>query len=241
MRAPPVENPFAFADGEPRFPTLRPKDAASLVLVRREKGLVRVLMGERNVRHAFLPGRFVFPGGKLDAADQRLAIATQLRPDVRAKVEIGTSASRARGLALAAIRETFEETGVLIGARVSALLRTRSKAWRRFLSHDVTPHIEHLEFIARAITPPGRPRRFDARFFMVDAEQIAHTLEASAASGELLKPVWLTLSQARSADVLPITRCIFDEIEARTAPDCDPIRPVPFFIPHRGKAVIKNL
>jgi predicted NAD/FAD-binding protein len=105
----------------------------------------------------------------------------------------------------------------------------------------VTPRLEALDFIARAITPPGRPRRFDARFFMVHAEQIAHTLELSRTSGELLKPVWLTLEEGRAADVLPITRCIFDEIEARTADAADPNRSVPFFIPRRGKALILRL
>jgi len=175
-----------------------------------------------------------FPG----ASSFRAARSTWL---IGAKVANGTTSARARGLALAAIRETFEETGLLVGVRVSARLRTRSPAWKRFLGYGVTPRLEHLDFIARAVTPPGRPRRFDARFFMVDAEQIAHTLDASAASGELLKPAWLTLAEARAADVLPITRCIFDEIEARTAPDCDPSRPVPFFIPHRGKAILKSL
>jgi hypothetical protein len=105
----------------------------------------------------------------------------------------------------------------------------------------VTPRLEALDFIARAITPPGRPRRFDARFFMAPAEEVAATLDASETSGELLKPSWLTLKEARSADVLPITRCIIDEIEARLGDGADPARPVPFFIPHRGKAVIVQL
>jgi 8-oxo-dGTP pyrophosphatase MutT (NUDIX family) len=236
-----MENPFRFDDGSPRFPTVRPKDAACLILVRKKHGSIRLLMGERDRRHAFLPGRVVFPGGGVEPADQRLVVPTDLRPEVLAKVAAGTTPLRARGLALAAIRETFEETGILVGRAATAPPKTRSEAWTSFLSYGVVPQLENLDFVARAITPPGRPRRFDARFFMTGCEQIAHTLDVSRASGELLKPLWLTLTEARAAKVIPITRCIIDEIEARLGDDAGLGRPVPFFIPHRGKAVIKPL
>jgi 8-oxo-dGTP pyrophosphatase MutT (NUDIX family) len=236
-----MQNPFEFDPTDANGPVLRPKDAAALVLVRRRGGAVRVLMGERSASHAFLPGRFVFPGGRLDVADQRLAVETDLRPEVRAKVAAGTTTSRARGLALAAVRETFEEAGILVGRRHEARVHTRSPHWRRFFSHGVSPRLEALDFVARAITPPGRPRRFDARFFMADASEIAAELDQSTATGELLKPVWLMLAEARAADVLPITRCVLDEVEARVNGKSDPSGPVPFFIPRRGKAVILRL
>jgi 8-oxo-dGTP pyrophosphatase MutT (NUDIX family) len=236
-----MQNPFEFDPADAAGPVLRPKDAAALVLVRRKGDAVRVLMGERSASHAFLPGHFVFPGGRLDVADQRLSVATDLRPEVLAKVAAGTTTSRARGLGLAAVRETFEETGILVGRKHDARLHTGSAPWRRFFSHGVSPHLETLDFIARAITPPGRPRRFDARFFMADASEIAVDLDLSKATGELLKPVWLTLSEARAADVLPITRCVLDEVAARVNGDRDPSGPVPFFIPRRGRAVILRL
>jgi 8-oxo-dGTP pyrophosphatase MutT (NUDIX family) len=220
---------------------LRPKDAAALVLVRRRGSEARVLMGERSARHAFLPGRFVFPGGRLDVSDQRLAVDTDLRPEVRGKVAAGTTTSRARGLALAAVRETFEEAGILVGKKESADVRTRAATWRRFFSFGVSPRLEALDFVARAITPPGRLRRFDARFFMADASEIAVELSQSNVSGELLNPAWLTLAEARAAEVLPITRCVLDEVEARLKGERDPCGPVPFFIPRRGKAVILGL
>jgi 8-oxo-dGTP pyrophosphatase MutT (NUDIX family) len=202
---------------------------------------VRVLMGERSARHAFLPGRFVFPGGRLDVADQCISIDTDLRPDVRAKVAAGTTTSRARGLALAAVRETFEETGILVGTKQKEAARTRSAPWRRFFSHGVSPRLEALDFVARAITPPGRPRRFDARFFMADADEISAELDLSTASGELLKPAWLTLNEARGADALPISRCALDKAEARLNGSRNASGPVPFFIPRRGKAAILGL
>jgi 8-oxo-dGTP pyrophosphatase MutT (NUDIX family) len=195
----------------------------------------------RGPAHVFLPGRFVFPGGRVDAGDMRLALATDFRPEVRVKVAAGVGRLRARALGLAAIRETFEETGLLVGERSAAMPRTRSPAWRRFLTHGVIPNLEVLDFIARAITPPGRPRRFDARFFMADAGHIAHCLDAESATGELLKLVWLTFAEALAADVLPITRCVLAEAEARLTGPPDPLRPVPFLIPRRGKAVILSL
>jgi 8-oxo-dGTP pyrophosphatase MutT (NUDIX family) len=234
-------DPFRLLDEGPRHPNVRPKDAASLVVVRRDKDAVRVLMGERAKGHVFLPGRFVFPGGRMDVTDLRLAIATDLRPEVRAKVAAGITPTRARGLALAAIRETFEETGLVVGTRTSAVLKTRSGVWRHFFAQGVRPNLEALDFIARAITPPGRPRRFDARFFMVDAEHIAAALDPNEASGELLKPVWLTLAEARAADILPITHCVLNEVEARLKPGSPTARPTPFYIPHRGKALVRQL
>jgi 8-oxo-dGTP pyrophosphatase MutT (NUDIX family) len=236
-----IDDIFRFGEDEPRHPNVRPKDAATLIVYRRDSGIVRILMGERHGRHAFLPGRFVFPGGRIEPADSRLSLATDLRPEVLAKAARGSTPAKARSLALAAIRETFEETGLLLGALSAAIPQTRSPAWRRFFSYGVAPRLEALDFIARAITPPGRPRRFDARFFMTDAKEIARTLDASEASGELLRPTWLTLTEARAADVIPITRCIIDEIEARLADGGASGRPVPFFIPQRGKAVIERL
>src|SRR4029077_3377318 len=130
--SPHMENPFRFDDGSPRCPTVRPKDAACLILFRKEQRSIRVLMGERDGRHAFLPGRVVFPGGGVEPADQRLAVPTDLRPEVLAKVAAGTTPLRARGLALAAIRETFEETGILVGRAATASPKTRSEAWTSF-------------------------------------------------------------------------------------------------------------
>ena len=88
------ENPFLFADEGPRWPNLKPKDAASLILIRRSKRTIRVLMGERHQKHTFLPGRFVFPGGGLDVGDLRVVIPTDLRPEIRSKVAAGSSRER---------------------------------------------------------------------------------------------------------------------------------------------------
>jgi len=224
------------ADGEIVHGAMRPKDAATLILVKRD-GEPRVLMGQRHSGLAFMAGKYVFPGGRVDAGDQRIAAASELRPEVLENLSAGCSAARARGLALAAIREAFEETGVVVGTRVEKCPRTRSPGWAKYFAHGIMPGLDALDFIARAITPPNRPRRFDARFFMADASAIAHVVE-DAANEELLKPCWLTLAEARALDLPSITRRVLEEVEARLSRGP---RPVLFFKFQRGKASLSTL
>ncbi|HTW35663.1 MAG TPA: NUDIX hydrolase [Rhizomicrobium sp.] len=219
-------------------PALRPKDAATLIIVRRDRDGIRVLMGQRHAKMAFQPNKFVFPGGRIDPCDMRIAAGGALRPEVARRVEAGISPARARGLALAAIRETFEETGVLIGEKTADVPRTRAPAWRRYFAHGVVPRLDRFDLVARAITPPGRTRRFDARFFMVDAGAIAQEVDATHQE-ELLKPSWLTLAEARALDLMSITRRALEEAEARAVDGGD--RPVPFFRFTRGKANMSYL
>jgi len=214
---------------------LRPKDAATLVIVKRDGGVPRVLMGQRHGNMAFMANKYVFPGGRIDPGDMRLSVTSQLRPHVAARAGHGSTPARARGLALAAIRETFEETGILIGERADHLPRTRAPAWKKCFEHKVLPRLDTLEIIARAVTPPNRTRRFDARFFMVDASAIVHELE-ELDNEELLTPAWLTLDEARALDLPSITRTVLDEVEARVREGADPSRPIPFYRFSRGKA-----
>jgi len=217
---------------------LRPKDAATLVLVRREGGAARVLMGQRHGNMAFMANKYVFPGGRIDAGDMRIPVAAELRPEVAARASHGVSAARARGLALAAIRETFEETGILLGEKATKVPRTRAPAWQKFFAHKIMPRLDGLEMIARAITPPNRTRRFDARFFMADASLIAHQLDG-AETEELLTPAWLTIEEARALDLPSITRTVLDEVEARV--NGDTARPAPFYRFTRGKPALVHL
>jgi 8-oxo-dGTP pyrophosphatase MutT (NUDIX family) len=221
-------------------PALRPKDAATLIIVRSGTDGPRVLMGKRHSGMAFQPNKFVFPGGRIDPGDQRITVGGDLRPEVLAKASIGTTASRARGLALAAVRETFEETGVLLGERATNIPRTRAPAWAKFFAHGIVPRLDTFDLVARAVTPPNRTRRFDARFFMVDGSAIAHTLDA-AHTEELLTPTWLTFAEARALDLMTITRHVLDEVEARVRDGSDAARPIPYFRFTRGKSGLTYL
>ena len=175
----------------------RPRDAATLILVRRDRGVPRILMGRRHGGHAFMPNKYVFPGGRVDAADSRVTPSRDLDGAVMAKLmarmRSKPSKARARAFAIAALRETFEETGLLIG--------------RRDLKG--APDLSVLVLFARAITPPGRTRRFDSRFFVVDAVHIENPdAPQPVRSGELLTPAWFTLEEALGLDLPSITKDI---------------------------------
>jgi 8-oxo-dGTP pyrophosphatase MutT (NUDIX family) len=212
-----------------------PREAAALVITRRGGGEASVLLGQRHRGHAFMPNKFVFPGGRVDASDARAPHATGLRPDVLAKLARGCTPARARALALAAVRETFEEAGLLIGRRAVALPRTRARAWAPFLAHGVLPALDVLEYVARAITPPGSHRRFDTRFFWVDA---AHAHPAAAAaltgSGELLDLRWVPLSETHTLDLPEATQMVVAEVAKRLAAPDPRALPVPFARYTRG-------
>lgn len=187
------------------------RDAASLLLVREGK-TPHILMGRRSQRHVFMPNKYVFPGGRVDAADSRVRVADALAAPVEARLRHKSrlSARRAQALALAAIRETFEETGLILGAKPDGSARfahSGSLAWQAFFAHGAVPRLAGLDFIGRAITPPNRVRRYDTRFFLAYAEDIfLPRKNAARPSGELLHIQWVKLADAQSLDLPIITR-----------------------------------
>ena len=211
---------------------LRPRDAATLILLDRKGGDVRVLMGRRHMRHAFMPGKFVFPGGRTDPSDSRVVVASGLHPHEEAKLTAGggrTSLARARAIALSAIRETYEEAGMLIG-EVGPFVAGKAE-WQAFADHGVRPALAGLRMIARAITPPGRVRRFDTRFFGAWRGGVVVELPEGGPTDELEELVWLPIAEAKQADLPEITRTVLGELEKRLAddPELDPGGPTPFY------------
>lgn len=196
--------------------TLRPRDAATLVIVDRVMGTPRVLMGRRRPDQVFMPGKYVFPGGRVDESDRTVASADDPHPVEIAKLLLdmkGTpSQARARALAMAAIRETFEEAGIIIGAPAEdwASSTPDVPSWCDFFACGYQPKLSTLSLFARAITPPGRPRRYDTRFFCISAEEISHRVDTS--DGELSGLHWLTIEEARSLDLPSITRVILEDL-----------------------------
>ncbi|MCB1490968.1 MAG: NUDIX domain-containing protein [Rhodobiaceae bacterium] len=197
---------------------IRPRDAATLIILDTAADKTRILMGRRRRDLAFMAGKYVFPGGRLDADDPRAPVLDDLPGGLEqrllARMRGRPSSRRARGLALTAIRETFEETGILIGRSGEADGGRLPAVWQDFLRHGIVPTLAPLRLVARAITPPGRPRRFDTRFFMTVADAIGRRLPLdSAPDGELEDICWLTFGEARDLDLPDITHVVLDEIE----------------------------
>lgn len=212
----------------------RPKDAATLILTRVRKGAPEVLMGRRAPGHVFMASKWVFPGGRVERADPSAAFASDLADADAIRLTREVSPRRARALALAAVRETFEETGLLLAE--PAPPASVAGPWREFRAVGALPDLAALRYIARAVTPPGRSRRFDARFFMADASALLHP-EPTAGSGELDEIAWLPLDEARAVDLPAITRFVLGEVSERLA---HPRRPLPFVRMVRGRHVIEH-
>ena len=233
--APAVARPAA------KSAALRPRDAATLILVEQARSGPRVLMGKRHGAHKFMPGKFVFPGGAVEPADRRMSIAGPLDAVVEAKLLAQTrhtSPDFARALALAAIREMFEETGLALGlADCGAPENPPEGAWERFAATGVYPALDGLDLLARAITPPGRIRRFDARFFVADASLIAfRAQDVIHPEAELVELVWTPLDKALELDIPSITRAVLGDLAQATRSGMNRFRSRPFYRELRGKA-----
>ncbi len=194
----------------------RPRDAATLILVR---GRREVMMGQRAAGHVFMPDKWVFPGGRVDPGDARLGAAGELTAEAEALLRLGGSVRRPpRAFALAAVRETREEAGLRVG-------------------DERGPDLSKLAFIARAITPPHRSRRFDARFFMADAAEVLCD-DCPVSGDELLHTRWFSLDEALALDLPSITRFVLKEVRARL--DGEAIDP-PFLRWRRGAHTLERL
>jgi 8-oxo-dGTP pyrophosphatase MutT (NUDIX family) len=215
------------------LPNLRPKDAATLILIDHSGPISKVLLGKRHHGHKFMPGKFVFPGGRVEPADQHMPTARPL--DRHAEQRLMRAVKRpspvkAGALALAAIRETYEETGLLLGTQASGLEAAPPGPWAAFGQAQILPDLAAMHFVARAITPPRRPKRFDTRFFAADASSIARRIGGmTGPDAELVELVWMPIAQARHLDMPAITAVVLEELEMRIAAGLGHDLPVPFY------------
>lgn len=207
------------------------RDAATVVVLDRTvPDRPAVLMGQRGAAAAFMPSKYVFPGGAVDAADADIGFAQPLPEHLRHSLEAEPrqgSQVTAQALAAAALRELAEETGLLTGHPGPA-----PAGWDHYAGASLAPDPTQLVYLFRAITPPGRPRRFDARFLLLDAVHLhGDRSDFTAACDELSHLHWVPLAEARALDLPFITEVVLAEIEALARPD-GPLRPpasVPFF------------
>ncbi len=227
------------------YPNMRPKDAATLIVIDRSGPIPNVLLGRRHKAHAFLPGRFVFPGGRVERLDRLMPAASELDPRTEARLLAHSgrsSAGKARALALAAVRETFEETGLMLGAKRDEAPTAPGGLWTAFAQARVHPDLAAMHFVARAITPPGPPKRFDTRFFAVDATLIAHRTEGVIGpDAELVELVWIPIPEIKRLGLLTITTVVLEELHARAVAGMSRDLPVPFYRMINGRFVREML
>ncbi|MBL9011202.1 MAG: NUDIX hydrolase [Alphaproteobacteria bacterium] len=203
---------------------VRPRDAATVILVRPDaSGRPTVLMGRRSRRAAFVPDVFVFPGGRAEAGDEHLPVVAPLQAGEAARLAAAGAAGplMARRLASAAVRETWEETGYLVGASTAE-------------NDALRPDHSALRFSARAITPRESPIRFHARFFLADGTALT---AAPAGSGELTDLAWFPLEEARRLPVIDVTEFVLDALPRLAAGPSQ----MPLFAYRNGRPAVRWL
>ena len=214
-----------------------PRDAATLMLIDRSGKAPRVLMGKRHHGHKFMPGKYVFPGGRLDAADRAIKPIDELGNDCSRRLGqhvVKWTESRGRALALASIRETAEETGLLIGKEDPNGVTAKADAWSPFVGKKIRPSLSALTFVARAITPPKRPKRFDTRFFLADKNSIGAEIGGIVGPDtELVSLDWLTFDDALEVELPNITKVVLKDIAERLKSG-EIARPAPFYYFRNG-------
>lgn len=201
------------------------RDAATIIVLRNAETTPSVLMGQRGASAAFLPGKFVFPGGAVDPNDAD--VPTSPISDLEATRLAEDSTLAPKALAAAAVRELWEETGQVLGHLQS--WPDPPQGWRGFAATGNIPHAGALSFFFRAVTPAGRPRRFDARFFLADAADLfTDADDFSGAEDELAHLQWVPLADARAFDLPFITKVVLAELIAHIKRGGPPAS-VPFF------------
>jgi len=180
------------------------RDAACLVVVDTSGPEPTLLMGRRHADQVFLPDKWVFPGGRVEEEDRALAgrFGGAFTP--------ADLAHEIRPFALAAVRELCEETGLVIGTK--SPFTHQSAAWETFAASGHSPAPAELLPFARAITPPGRVRRYDTWFFAAKANAVSGNY--APPDGELLDLDWFTISKAADLDLPRITRHVLDDVAA---------------------------
>ncbi|MDA7963051.1 NUDIX hydrolase [Ruegeria sp.] len=216
------------------------RNAATVIVLRDRFTDPSILMGQRGAAAAFMPNKFVFPGGAVDAADADISLAAPLPDICFERLSERANPGLENALAVAAIRELWEETGLILGqpGQWSAPVPAD---WQSFAAMGFVPSAQALQFVFRAVTPPGRPRRFDARFFLVDADALqGNPDDFTHASDELSHLQWVKIRDARNFDLPFITEVVLAEIAAR-ATQVEPPQSIPFFLNNEEASLFLQL
>ena len=196
-----------------RKQTVRAKHAASLIVLKMQANEPHMLMGMRGAKHRFMPNRLVFPGGRVDKADLHAHFASPMTPHTERHLRKKANPQLARALALTAARELHEETGLSLGR---------------------PPHLHVLHYLARAVTPPGLPIRFNARFLVVQADHVSGAL---GGDGELEELRFYGMTEALALDLALPTRRVLERLKlwlALSQPEQEALAETPVLLRDRG-------
>jgi 8-oxo-dGTP pyrophosphatase MutT (NUDIX family) len=189
---------------------VRPVDAAGLVLIRAGKGgEPEILLGRRHTKAGFLPDIYVVPGGRVDPADNAPSgFSESLTPAVAAALHSGGSRRPPLAFPRAALRETFEETGLLIGIPGKPRSESSAPIWQAYRDAGIAPPFGAIDFICRAITPVTSRRRYNTRFFLADGDQAQGPIRGD---GELEDLAWRPASRLGGLEIVDVTQYVLEE------------------------------
>lgn len=171
----------------------RPRIASTIVLTHGPKDNPHILMGQRSSKHDFMPSVYVFPGGRVDRGDSFVDYAGDLSPRTEMIMEAAFTPRKARAVVLASVRETYEETSLLLGTAGATTRNINHPSWDAFRKAGLKPTLDGIEVFGRAVTPPHRHKRFDAWFFVKHLD--TPSLPEIADSAELLNVGWFTFDE----------------------------------------------
>ena len=168
---------------------VKPKHAASLVITRQKKKNLYVLMGQRPKNSKFAPNVWVFPGGKVEKSDtlnKDIKLNKKILTDLK-KLKVNNLLSSA--LISAALRETYEETGLKL----------------------INQNLEDLWVLARAITPANQKIRFDTKFFVLEENNFTNKIKGN---GELHNLGFIDIREAIKLPLFDITQFLLEDLES---------------------------
>jgi 8-oxo-dGTP pyrophosphatase MutT (NUDIX family) len=207
-------------------------DAAGLLLIRGSGRKAEVLMGRRHRDSRFMPGVYVFPGGRVERTDARPSGFSE----TMAPPPGGADGATRRQLTLfarAALRETFEETGLLVAdrpgsgpAEIDSAVVGTAEVWRAFRRAGRAPAFSALALVARAVTPTRSPIRFHTRFFRADGHAAVGEL---VGDGELEDLHWVPVEDAGHLRIAEVTTLVLREALAHGTAESSTGRPAALF------------
>ena len=190
----------------------RPRNAASLILLKDNLKKIKVLLGKRSNKARFMPNAWVFPGGVIDKRDFLKNNIVSLDPKIIRKLAVANNASIANALAVTSIRETAEETGLLLGKtsnKPSLQNPDITNGLQILASRGLSPDLSKIHYLGRAITPTFSPIRFHARFFVSDAKYLKGSIKTT---NELVEIDWIPIEKATKLPMADVTEFMIREL-----------------------------